>query len=134
MSNKAHAPYNFVPLNDEHMLEGELFPHTCYAEGRHTGYFDVEMTTVTPLFVRGMRGADMPNDTKISEPFMLNDKPVIPGSSLRGMIRAIVEIITFGKTHFVDDRSLIYRSVGDKTNFGAYYRGHMTDELDDSTR
>lgn len=105
----AHAPYNFVPLNDENnMLEGELFLDSCYAEGRHTGYFDVTLETKTPLFVRGMRGADMPDDTKINEPFMLNGKPVIPGSSLRGMIRAIVEIITFGKMHFVDDAQKIF--------------------------
>lgn len=107
MSHKAHAPYNFVPLNDQ-VLPGKRVDHDSYYTDKNTGYFDVEMTTVTPLFVRGMRGADMLHDTKISEPFMLNDKPVIPGSSLRGMIRAIVEIITFGKMHFVDDAQKIF--------------------------
>lgn len=143
MSNKAHAPYNFVPLNDEHMLEGELFPHTCYAEGRHTGYFDVTLETKTPLFVRGMLpdglfGADE-KDERVkkakSKPFVdANGKPVIPGSSLRGMIRAIVEIITFGKMHFVEDRSLIYRAVfGDDANVETY-RKVMTPNINQDER
>jgi len=57
------------------------------------------------------------DDIEITMPFMLNDKPVIPGSSLRGMIRAIVEIITFGKMHFVDDANKIFfRAVAAENN------------------
>jgi len=120
----AHAPYNFIPLN-ETILDGELVDHHYYDANKNTGYFDVNLTTITPLFVRGMRGADMPDDTKISDPFMLDGKPVIHGSSLRGMIRALVEIITFGKMHFVDDANKIFfRAVAAKKDDpqGQFYK------------
>lgn len=125
----AHAPYNFVPLNDQ-VLPGERVDHNQYFADKHTGYFDVTLETKTPLFVRGMiTEADMRNGgDKTDTPFMLNDKPVIPGSSLRGMIRAIVEIITFGKIHFVDDANkFFFRAVAAKKDDpqGQFYKNIM---------
>jgi CRISPR-associated protein (TIGR03986 family) len=121
-NNYAHAPYNFVPLptnkDGKHVpLEGKTADHDRYDDDRRTGYFDVTLETVTPLFVRGMLTAEQhqanqskPKDEQYVTPycFMVNGKPVIPGSSLRGMIRSLVEIITFGKMHFVSDSNKIF--------------------------
>ena len=50
--------------------------------------------------------------------------PVIPGSSLRGMLRALVEIASYGKMERVMDRQLFYRSVSDSD-----YRQTFVEEL-----
>ena len=64
---EARAHYNFIPLSKGDPIEGDHvivddkkrpIPHDCYNPERHTGYFDVQMKTETPLFVRGMLTAE----------------------------------------------------------------------------
>lgn len=43
-----------------------------------------------------------------------SQSPTIPGSSLRGMLRLLVEIVTFSKITRVSQDKLFYRSLGDK--------------------
>lgn len=128
----AHAPYNFVrlpkkPLEADTMSIGEReeemkIPqrHDRYVPGRHTGYFDVRLRTVTPLFVRGMlttaEKAEKEGkvESRTNSQFFTVDgqKPVIPGSSLRGMLRNLTEIITYSKIHFVSDaHPMFFRAV-----------------------
>lgn len=129
----AHAPYNFVPLVDGDPIPGEIVSHDRYCEDHFTGYFDVTLETVTPLFVRGMlTEQQVKNDVQAKdfpEPFMIAGKPVIPGSSLRGMLRSLVEIITFGKIHFVSDQLILYRSVRGDDTLVEVYRRQVTDVL-----
>lgn len=42
----------------------------------------------------------------------------IPGSSIRGMLRTLVEIVSFSKIERVTDRKLFYRSLGDRAQNG----------------
>jgi CRISPR/Cas system CSM-associated protein Csm3 (group 7 of RAMP superfamily) len=51
--------------------------------------------------------------------------PLIPGSSLRGMVRALVEIAGYGKVQWVTDKNLVYRAVGEGGSFGRYYRSKL---------
>ncbi len=148
----ARAPYNFVPLPDAMLdvrhqfdesagpvpLEAALPDHDRYYPDRRSGYFDVTLTTESPLFVRGMttfKDAEELASSTISDNrrrelknkpdfFHLVDplQPVIPGTSLRGMLRNLLEIITFGKLQPVTDRQLIYRAVGDTTSLGNTYK------------
>jgi CRISPR-associated protein (TIGR03986 family) len=131
--NMARAPYNFIPLVKGKPLKGELVRHDRYHRDNHTGYFDVSLETITPLFVRGMvtdkdllQGKEAKDQP---EPFALDGKPVIPGSSLRGMLRNLVEIITFGKMHFVSDNKLVYRAIYYGDALVETYRGIITDKL-----
>jgi CRISPR-associated protein (TIGR03986 family) len=136
---EARAPYNFIPLPEKvlpaQLDEGQLPRHDTYDTHRHTGYFEVALQTQTPLFIRGMLTQKQKQDGQeaknIPHPFMLNGQPVIAGSSLRGMLRNLFEIVTFSKMQFVTDQQLIYRAVGDKTGFGEYYRSQMMEELKD---
>ena len=115
--NAAWSPYNFIPLPDTVIPAAELPGHHFYDPDRHTGYFDVQLTTETPLFIRGMLTPQQKLDNKEakdSPDFFTVDgqTPIIPGSSLRGMLRNIVEIITFSKLHFVSNRQkMFYRAV-----------------------
>lgn len=57
--------------------------------------------------------------------FHLSDKPLIPGSSLRGMVRSLVEIVSYGKVQWVTDKKLIYRGVGGGGSLGKYYSSKL---------
>ncbi len=135
-NNYARAPYNFVPLptdkkGEYNPLPGKTADHDRYDDKRHTGYFYVTLETITPLFVRGMLTSEEVQAGKEAKDhpgcFMVNGKPVIPGSSLRGMIRSLVEIITFGKMHFVADALMLYRSVFGDDALVELYRGLVTE-------
>lgn len=54
-------------------------------------------------------------------------RPVIPGSSLRGMLRQMLEVGSYSKmdANRVANKRYIYRSVGDQSAIGASYREQM---------
>lgn len=143
-NRKSQAPYNFIPLPEKVMTvnPGDLPPHDRYVEGRHTGWIDLKITTKTPLYVRcGPKSTDIRNeDPKDSHADLTRKhrhrqdffhhgdderRPVIPGSSIRGMIRSLVEILSFGKLQWFSDKQLIYRAVGDPSSLGQHYREQM---------
>jgi len=131
---KAIAPYNFVEL-PEKVVEAEPLPdNDRYYKDRHTGQITCTLITESPIYTRcgltkdefkqGKETKDLPDffytelDSKVR-------KPVIPGSSLRGMLRTIVEIVSFSKIERVSDQQLIYRAVGDTTSLGRKYRERL---------
>lgn len=134
----ARAPYNFVSLPEQVVRVGELPDHDHY-EG-NTGYIECELETKSPLYVRGMMTqktfeeiGDKPFHELTPEQkqeranfFILRDnEPVIPGSSLRGMIRALVEMVGYGKVQPVTDKNMLFRAVGDPASLGQFYRAQM---------
>lgn len=146
----ASAPYNFVPLPDDVITAvahaDDLPDHDCYLPGRHPGYFQVTLTTKSPLYIRcplsleeflqqeRKKDEDKPfkQQVKNTPHFFYTrdpDKPVIPGSSLRGMLRSLVEIVGYGKMQWVMDKQLFFRTVDD-TAVGRHYRGRMTEKIE----
>lgn len=122
---RAVAPYNFVPLpNDVLKVQvGSLPDHDIY-QG-HTGHFTCTIETSSPTYVRGMSLVDAPQESQENpEFFSLNSgkTPMLPGSSLRGMIRNLMEIVTHAKFEMTSKNPLVYRSVGDTTSHGIHYR------------
>jgi len=130
---EALAPYNFIPLPEQVVTIDvtDLPDQGVYDPELHTGYLDCELTTSSPIFIRAgltIEQAKAGKESKeLPEFFYLNDKkqPVIPGSSLRGMLRTLVEIITFSKIGAVSKNPLVYRSVGGTTNHDENYRFRM---------
>lgn len=142
----ASAPYNFVPLPEVVVTAvddaNDLPDHDTYANDKypHTGYFDVTLTTKSPLYVRAPLNADEldeqergdnPEDFRDqvkNKPYFFftqnKETPVIPGSSLRGMLRGLLEIVSYGKMQWVTDKQLFYRTV-DNTSVGIEYRNRM---------
>lgn len=149
----ASAPYNFVPLPEKVVTvvenANELPDHDRYDPDRHTGYFEVTLTTKSPLYVRcpltreefdleeqnkDRHGRAVDDRTRYTDRikntpdfFYTRDRnrPVIPGSSLRGMLRSVLEIVSYGKMQWVTDKRLIYRAVGDPSSLGDHYRQQM---------
>lgn len=134
----AIAPYNFVPLPNT-IVEAEAKPghdfyHDVYHADKHTGYIQCTLTTSSPLYVRSglteeqfRQGLDAKD---VSEFFYLleKSKPVIPGSTLRGMLRALVEIAAYAKMDKVTDvPRYFYRAVAAKMDdpLAAPYRAQL---------
>ncbi len=117
----AKAPYNFVPLNNT-VVEAEQIPDfDKYHSNSCTGYIDIELKTLTPLYIRN---SDK-DKNKESDFFNVNGKYMIPGSSLRGMIRTMVEIMSFGKFVFCNNQRLYYRGLADLTNLRIEYQNKI---------
>ena len=131
--NAAHAPYNFVPLNDKVVEVNKAVPEADRYhddEGRQSGWIELAIETKTPLYIRGALSKEeleAGKDAKeISDFFAPGAKLRIPGSSLRGMVRTLVEMSAFGAFGAYDDKLLYYRALADKSNLRKEYQEHMS--------
>lgn len=138
--HSASAPYNFVPLPEKIIPvvsdARELPDHDEFDRERYSGYFDVTLTTLSPLYIRGPIAA---KDLSRQEEKQVKDnptffhtgdeaRPVIPGSSLRGMLRSLLEIVSYSKLQWVSEKQLFFRTV-DRTAIGKYYNRRMVEDL-----
>lgn len=135
----AHAPYNFVPLPEKAVPAEQPLPEMDrYDSERYTGVIECEITTESPLYLRGavepgfFKKCGFKPFHQLSEEekrqyarFFSTDnsgRPAIPGSSLRGMVRSMVEVAAYGKMQWVTRKPLVFRAVGDTTSLGVHYR------------
>lgn len=129
--NPAYAPYNFIPLNRRVVEINPTIPlANKYDAERNTGWIDLEIEALTPLYIRGTLTKD-----EMKAGWESKDKPEffapanrirIPGSSLRGMVRNMSEIASFGRFHFFEDRRLYYRGLADRSNLRTEYQQRMS--------
>ena len=122
----AKAPYNFVPLPEKVVTvdPATLPDQDRYHPDRHTGTIECVITTASPVYVRASltpeeserqereEDKQMPwrQQVRNKPDFFSTDPdktPRIPGSSLRGMLRQIVEIISYSKVQWVSDQPLV---------------------------
>ena len=133
----AHAPYNFVPLPETAKVADPAppanshYPNKTKPEERFSGYIGLTLTTKSPIFIRGTR-----SDKEVENRVEAKDKPQffqpggtlrIPGSSLRGMTRSLVEILSASKMEFVGNQQLFYRAVADQVgqSIAQHYRDRV---------
>ena len=107
---RSKAPYNFVPINEKVAWAECRKPDDYnFSDGfnttirfKNTGYIELEIETLGDVFIG--------HKAKCSDFFSINNTLHIPGSSLRGLIRTYVEILSFGKFGCFDDRHLYFRT------------------------
>ncbi|MGN7613479.1 TIGR03986 family type III CRISPR-associated RAMP protein [Magnetococcales bacterium HHB-1] len=128
--NEIYAPYNFVSLSNwvfsPHWAKRASYDIPS-KEGL-SGILDVEIKAHTPILIGGEgKETDEKEQRTIVEFFKMPDKdktPAIPGTSLKGMIRNVIEIITFSKMKIIDDKRYGLRDIS-----GRYvkevYASHM---------
>ncbi len=134
----APAPFNFVPLPEAVFIPEsgkEIPPYDEYDPQRCSGWIDLHITAETPIYVRCAPPIDhtQPDDHETSNPhrrpFFHHGnpaRPVLPGSSIRGMTRALFEVLSYAKMSFVDyNRKLVYRAVRDTSSLGKLYRSQF---------
>ena len=128
----ATAPYNFVSLPAESLIhpvaqkkdawsklekEDRRKEYVKYvaANGQYTGYIGLTVRTLSPCFI----GGEIKDDTRqfFTTALASDGAPVIPGSSIRGMIKNIFKIITCGAMRPGEDftdRRLYFRTMAGK--------------------
>lgn len=134
----ARAPYNFVPL-PETIVTVDSVPSLDRYTGL-TGNIRCRLTTKSPLYVRACMTPEFfkkwgqkafhelpeAEQEEAARFFAINaPEPLIPASSLRGMVRNLVEIAAYAKLRWVTDEPLVFRAVGDTTSLGEYYRSRL---------
>lgn len=118
------APYNFVPLPERCFSSPEPKPQDVWArideKGRAeawSGYLEFDLRALTPFYTRGMWSLEDFRNQKKEEkqirPFSVSDRLRLPGSSIRGMIRTLVEILGSAPLDPANDASLAYRAVAE---------------------
>jgi len=113
--NEVHAPYHFVPLSKWVYMPdwAHLVSHDHPFEDGYSGVIEYTLTNATALCVgdKQIKEEGKPTLVKWARDPSDETKPVIPGSSLKGMIRNILEIASFGKFSNIDDNHFSYRDI-----------------------
>lgn len=115
----AQAAYNFIALPDK-ILPAELddyrqdllsadedrihdaFETFLKEKGKLSGHIDLALKTLTPLFIGGNG----------EQPFSPAGRIIIPGSTIRGMVKNILKIVSCGSWHGdedINDRHVYFR-------------------------
>jgi len=115
------SPYNFVPLSDKIFFPdwADNISHDVPFSDGESGVIKVKMRAESPIFVRN--GSKKENETTFSN---VNGKYFIPGTSVKGMIRSVLEIMSFGKMQQVDLWTPTYRDLSSGPT-GNKYKGDM---------
>lgn len=111
----ATAPYNFVPYNPQSITPADTNGLT------YSGFIRCSLTALTPLLVAGpggereRSGEESPGHEEEQQStrtfFCVDGHPVIPGTSLKGMIRSLVETLSFSFMRPVSSEKIFWRHV-----------------------
>ena len=105
------APFNFVPLSEKVFFPdwADSVSHDVPFEDSQSGSIDISITAKSPIFIR--------DHEKEKEFCQYKGEYYIPGSSVKGMIRNVLEIMSFSKMSFVDDDTYAVRDLSSAKNF-----------------
>ncbi len=118
------APYNFIPfpavVPKVAEKAGELPAHNEINEELFSGKINVDITAVTDIFV----GGSARNDKEELFATDLWGREVIPGSTLKGLVRSNMQVLGFSSVAGdVEDYAIMYRQVGSRgTKLARQYR------------
>ena len=123
-----HAPFRFAPINGEVYFPkwGPLVSHDVPFKDGMSGEVTIEIEAKTPLLVGGIRRKAQPGREGEVWPFKAADGTyAIPGSTLQGMTRSILEVAALGRLGpFVYDRGIGFRDLRPGTGH-RFYQSRM---------
>lgn len=105
------APFNFVPLSDYILFPkwAKQISHDIPFSDGISGKIELKINTITPTFVRNGSNRDV-KDPRFS--FVgSEDNLFIPATSIKGAIRSVLEITSFGKMDKVKNESFGIRDL-----------------------
>lgn len=107
------APYNFVPINRKVVPAywGEHISHDVPFEDGESGLLQVVIHTHSPLFVGDSAARDEQGQALVQQFNAHNRQLFIPGSSIKGMLRNVLEIMSFSKMDIVNDHRFAIRDL-----------------------
>lgn len=114
------TPYRFIPLSPLIVLPAwaDHVSHDHPLEDGLCGELTLRLTAHTPLCVGGEQSK--PTEREPGRVHFFRDpagKPAISGTSLKGMLRNVLEIGSFGRFRQVEDQRLGVRDLSDARNF-----------------
>lgn len=114
------APFNFVPLSQEVFLPdwADLISHDIPFSDGVSGTIELKFISKTQVFVRNGHTKDdaaKQNGEYTSFSKSPDGKYFIPGTTMKGCFRSVLEIMSFGKLTQVDDKSFGKRDLDDKS-------------------
>lgn len=126
-TNPVAVPYNFVSLpkqvipaeffkSDSGKDVKDLYKQHVLTNGKNSGYIDIDIFTQTPLFIGG--NVVTKNGEEYQEFFGGNDNPIIPGSSIKSMIKQVLKIVTASGFKAYDSKD----GIGDFEDYRLFYR------------
>ncbi len=113
------APFNFVPLSDKVFFPDwadQISQDIPFSDGL-SGTIELKITAKTPIFVRNGHTRDDAEAKKGAYKSFSkapDGKYFIPGTSIKGAIRSVLEIMSFGKMPQVDDQYFGIRNLEDR--------------------
>ena len=115
MSNYIKAPYNFVPVEENvfYPAWSQYLSHDAPFSDGKSGYIEVEIEAKQPIFVADGRLGQRAEGQKLSF-FSHEGKYMIPGSSFKGMLRAVVEVMSYGKLGIFNQHQFAFRDLNNK--------------------
>jgi len=101
------APYNFVPLNEDifYPLWSDTVNHDIPFSDAESAIIDIQVTAMTPIFIKNNSKEEQTNEFCHYLDSDGAKKYYIPSSSIKGMIRSVLEILSFSKIK-IDEESL----------------------------
>ena len=122
---KITSPFNFVPLSDLVFYPqwSDDISHDIPFEDGEDGIIELEITNKSPLFIGE---GDTNNPDNRSSHMMVDGirRYYIPGTTLKGCFRNVMEILSYGKMEQYDDDSFGFREVAHKDfKVRNYYHG-----------
>lgn len=111
------APYNFVPLSDKVFFPswGKDISHDIPFEDGEDGVITLTIENKTPLFVRdGHCNGEKTEWSSHVKDISGNKLYFIPGTTLKGCLRSVMEVLSFSKMNRFNDDSFGYRYFNSK--------------------
>ncbi len=117
------SPYNFVPLNKYVYTPdwANLVSQDIPFEDGEDGWIEIVWKNYSPLCIRdasekGEKGNEDKNDKSPLHSVRIKDSEgfwryFIPGSSIKGMIRSIMSVMSYGKMEQYDNKSFGHREI-----------------------
>ena len=108
------APYNFVPVSNKVVFPEwrNAVSHDIPFRDGESGTISVKIKAESPIFTRN--GHTQNQKENVTDFSNHKGKYFIPGSSIRGSIRNVLEILTFSKMEKVDDTKYSVRDFRNK--------------------
>ncbi len=111
------APFNFVPISDKVYFPdwADRISHDIPFSDGMSGTIELTIKAETPIFVRnGHTKADAEEKNKEYRSFSnINGNYFIPATSIKGAVRSVLEIMSFGKMRLDKNAKFAQREWGD---------------------
>lgn len=123
------APFNFVPLSEKVYFPNwaDQISHDIPFEDGEDGVIELSITNITPLFTKN--GAKRDEKEEYSSHITMSDgtkRYFIPGTSIKGCLRSVMEILSFAKMQQYNDDSFgMVRDFDSKKTDNKAYTSYM---------